>query len=232
MRQAQLAGGISLILAGMMVAGAGVEESFTARGNEPGWRIDIAGGTLTLIQQDGDKIALSPVPEPERTASGSVYRLTHEGKPLVVTIEDKLCADTMTGMPYPKSVSLTLAERNLTGCGGDPIDLLAGGPWKIATIGDAEAKGMKDDVTIEFSADKKVSGAGPCNRFMGGYELSGEGLSIGPLAGTRMTCPQPQMDQETQLFDLLSRVYRFDIGQDGALQLITNDEKKITARRP
>ena len=34
-----------------------------------------------------------------------------------------LCRDTMTGMPHPETVELSMGDETLTGCGGRP-------PWR------------------------------------------------------------------------------------------------------
>lgn len=51
-------------------------------------------------------------------------------------------------------------------------------------------------MTASFGADGSVTGSGGCNRFNGSYTRTGDTLSIGPLATTRIACAQPIMDQE------------------------------------
>ena len=52
------------------------------------------------------------------------------------------------------------------------------GDWIIAEInGKAPVAGSTPTVT--FDADGKLNGNGSCNRFFGGYTLSGEGLTVG-----------------------------------------------------
>jgi heat shock protein HslJ len=66
-----------------------------------------------------------------------------------------------------------------------------------------------DTVTLDF-AEGKASGNGTCNRYSGSYEVDGERLSFGPLAGTMMACPG--LNQETAYLEALETVaaYRVD----------------------
>jgi len=41
---------------------------------------------------------------------------------------------------------------------------------------------------LSFEADNAVIGFGGCNQMFGGYDLSAKGLTIGPLASTRLAC--------------------------------------------
>ena len=130
----------------------------------------------------------------------------------------------MSGPPYPQTVSVTTGEGVLNGCGGEPIDLLAGLEWVVEDIAGG---GIIDSsrVTMEFdAASRRVAGSGGCNRYNAAFDLSGEGLSIGPAAATMMACAEALMEQEWRFFDLLQRVSRFDIDETGALLLYINDQ--------
>jgi heat shock protein HslJ len=66
-------------------------------------------------------------------------------------------------------------------------------------------------VSIEFR-DSGVTGQGPCNAFSGPFVHEGASLVIGPLASTKMACPDLQLEAEL-LTDLqLARSYGFDSG--------------------
>jgi heat shock protein HslJ len=51
----------------------------------------------------------------------------------------------------------------------------------------------------------RVSGSGGCNRLMGTYQIDGQVLTIGPLATTRMACPDGA-ETETEFLSALTRV--------------------------
>jgi len=48
------------------------------------------------------------------------------------------------------------------------------------------------EITLEFRDDGTLGGSDGCNRYMSGYTLEGETLTIGPVATTRMACKGPQ----------------------------------------
>ena len=61
-----------------------------------------------------------------------------------------------------------------------------------------------------FDADaRRVSGSAGCNRFTGSFTTDGDRLSIGPLATTRMACPEPQMRIEEAVLRTLAAARRW-----------------------
>ncbi len=81
------------------------------------------------------------------------------------------------------------------------------GAWVLEDLG---GSGVVDMVqtTIEFDGEGRVFGSGGCNRFTGSYEFEGGELEIGPLAGTKMMCPEAVMDQEDRFLQALGEVER------------------------
>jgi len=51
--------------------------------------------------------------------------------------------------------------------------------------------------TIDFGTDGTVSGSAGCNTFNGTYTVEGSSISFGPLASTKMACPEADMAVET-----------------------------------
>jgi heat shock protein HslJ/membrane-bound inhibitor of C-type lysozyme len=210
---------------------AGAEDSsFRASGNEPGWRLDIGDEELTLVTNYGADSIVALTPAAETADDFTRYVVDTTDHELTVTVFERICADTMSGMPHPNTVVVVLDGEELNGCGGDPTALLRGPEW---TVEDIDGGGIVDRsrVTIEFGDDDRVSGAASCNRYMGSYSLTGEGLTLGQMASTMMACPEAIMDQEQRFLAILAEVQRFEMGQDGALVLHTNDGRTITARR-
>jgi heat shock protein HslJ len=201
-----------------------------ATGNEPGWVVEIAPTEITLILDYGERRLSAPVAVPERGAGVTRYRTEADGSRIELTLRERICADTMTGMPYPYEASLMVDSRELQGCGGDPEDLLTGGEWRVTGIGGRSVAG-ESPPTLEFTAGGGLSGSGSCNRYAGSYALSGEGLSISGVAATRMACAEPTMNQEQRFFAALSAVYRFEIAADGSLILHAVDGRSISATR-
>jgi heat shock protein HslJ/uncharacterized lipoprotein YbaY len=198
-----------------------------AQGNEPGWSLRIGGERLTLLTNYGAHRLETALPEPEADNGTTRYRISDP--PLSVRIDERRCSDTMTGMPYPLTVTLETPERTLTGCGGEPRTLLEGGPWQVEAIA---GEPVPDDVqvTLEFLGGGRIAGSSGCNRYIGGYTLTGEALEIGRLAGTMMACLEPQMETEQHFTAVLAEVVRFERDGD-TLALVTGDDRRIVARR-
>jgi heat shock protein HslJ len=60
--------------------------------------------------------------------------------------------------------------------------------------------------------------------------LTGEGLTFGPAAATRMACPGALMQIESAFLAVLARVTHFDM-RDGALLLMAGDRVALQLRR-
>ncbi|MDP2030153.1 MAG: META domain-containing protein [Thiobacillus sp.] len=204
-----------------------VVAAFRAGGHEPDWHLEMGTRTLFTTADGTTRIdALTPVAE--TTASSRHYAVTPA---LQVTIANRLCVDTMSGMPRPNSVSVLLGGRELRGCGGDPASLLEGTEWRVEDIAGA---GIVDGsrATLNFGADGQLAGSGSCNQYSGSYTLTGEDLRVSSkTAMTMMACVPELMQQESRMLQLLSQVQRFKISADGALILETGDGGTITARR-
>ena len=203
--------------------------AFRATGNEPGWHLELDDRRLSFTMQGGTGPVIAPTPAPEATPNSRNYAAAVAGKPLTIAIVDVLCADSMTGMPYPSAVTVDYAGRTYKGCGGDPAALLQGAEWVLEDI----AGGIigESRVTLNFSTDGQLSGLGACNRFTARYALTGEGLSISRVASTKMACAAPLMDQEQRFLDLLQGVQRFELTGDGALILHASEQRRMVARR-
>ncbi len=71
-----------------------------------------------------------------------------------------------------------------------------------------EPQGGVARMLVEFKPDGQISGNGGCNRFFGGYTISGNAISIGPLASTRKGCPG-LMQLEVSFFATLQSAKTF-----------------------
>ncbi len=153
------------------------------------------------------------------------------GQPLEVAVKSEVCVDTMTGMPRPEQVTVTLGKKKLTGCGGDPASLLQGREWTVARLAGQPVLPVPR-ITLTFATDGSVSGLGSCNRFNAGYTMTGEGLSISKGMSSMMACEEPVMKQEQLFLELLERVSRFSIAADGALILHSDGDRTIITATP
>lgn len=203
--------------------------NFSARGNEPGWHPEITEKAIIFQAQDGKTISIEPAPTALMTDVGQTYSAVVDGQTFTLTVADMACSDTMTGMPYPKTVSLVIGGRSLTGCGGDSASLLHG-DWKIDAIG-GKAVVEKSEPTLAFAPDGRIHGNGSCNRFFGGFKLSGEGLKLSETGASMMLCDQPLMDQERRLLTAFGAVVRFEMMSPTQLHLLGMDGVLISLRK-
>lgn len=204
-------------------------EPYTAVGNEPGWYVTISEGEAEVVADYGDLRLNTPRPEVETEAGAYILNMPDINARL--RLEERICHDDATGMPYPHHAALALDGQELRGCGGDPVSLLTAGAWQIEDIGEL---GIIDgsNISITFDPDGGASGRTGCNRFTGVYMLDGEGLAFGQMGVTMMGCPEAMMTQEQRMLDALQHVVRFDIDETGALLLIgPAGETLLIARR-
>jgi heat shock protein HslJ/uncharacterized lipoprotein YbaY len=197
-----------------------------ARGNEPFWSLDVTETGFVYLGNLGATKVQGPLPQAVATAKGVRFDAP-DG--FGFAVERRLCHDTMSGMPFPLSVSVSAEGKDLQGCGGVSADLLSG-KWTVEQVEGAVLP-RGSEVSLEFDTTaSRVSGQGGCNRFNGGFDLTGEGLSFGPAAATMMACPQDLMAIEAVFLKALETIDRFDL-VDGALELYAGGTVVLRARR-
>lgn len=197
------------------------EPPLVARGNEPGWVLTLSADGLVFSSESGELIEMAA---PTSTPLGLGTR--HDADPgFSVEVLPVLCHDTMTGMPYPQSVSVVRGEDRLNGCGGDPLSLLQG-DWRIEALDGVPVK----DITLSVAGDR-LTGQSVCNRYSSTVTLTGEAIGLGAPATTRMACEPEKMQAEALFLATLTRVTGFDIASDGALLLLGDGVELLRARR-
>jgi heat shock protein HslJ len=112
------------------------------------------------------------------------------------------CADDPRTSASPGIVDEV--ESAADGLGGT----LWGTEWRLADLAGA---GVLDRVeaTLAFSETGRAAGNGSCNRFSGAVQISGDSISFGPLASTRMGCAEPISTQEVRYLGALQNAERF-----------------------
>lgn len=149
-----------------------------------------------------------------------------DSRALLLVLMALLAACQTTQSPQ----SAQAPELPLTARGGDSQALLTGPEWQVRTIdGEKVIEGSR--ITLHFTDDGKVHGRTGCNLYDGGYQMTGEGLTISPLSQTRMACAPSVMKQEQDLIDVLQSVERFRIDDAGVLVLEGSDYQILEANR-
>jgi heat shock protein HslJ len=77
--------------------------------------------------------------------------------------------------------------------------------WILVTIGATDAVPDETPFTLDI-ADGTASGTGPCNRYHLPFTHSGEDVTTGPVASTRVACAAPLLAAEHAYFAKLEKV--------------------------
>ena len=221
---------------------AAAPAAWIARGNEPGWTVTLDGTTLTYIYAYGEGQYEAPQPEAEAIEGGRRYT-TADGV-LSVTVIDKTCADDMSGMPYPQTVTVQMEDARVQGCGGDTNDLLKG-EWAVIEVnGPPVMPGAELTMTFEpeaapppgspgqfVPAAGRVGGKAGCNQYGATYSVSGEGLVVSDVFSTEMACEPDLMEQEAAFLDALGKVSMITFDEGGEMELRDAEFRQIYLRR-
>jgi copper homeostasis protein (lipoprotein) len=112
--------------------------------------------------------------------------------------------------------------------GGTANATLENTSWQLTGLGKTSVSApspQREAYLLLDPANHRVSGSGGCNRLAGSYELNGEQLKFGQMAGTMMACPEG-MDTEQAFFKSLGQVTKWKItGQ--SLELFDSDGRVL-----
>lgn len=75
---------------------------------------------------------------------------------------------------------------------------LTGTVWHLTAYNNGRQAlvSAQEGITLELRDDGTLGGSDGCNRYMSGFTLEGERLTIGPIATTRMACQGPESVRE------------------------------------
>ena len=103
----------------------------------------------------------------------------------------------------------------LSACGGDDAsgpEALEGTTWVLTQFVAEDGSTESVDVGVDAEFDgSQISGMSGCNRYNASYEADGDKISFGPIAGTQMACPDPEMAVEARYLQLLESVATFEV---------------------
>lgn len=185
---------------------AGID--FTARGNEPFWSVDIDfdKGVTFISMTDIPELA-APVTEVIEELNGDVVRyhgVTQTGE-IIVTISKEACFDNMSGEKFSHTVIVRAKKSpdddlsEFTGCGKYLMDISLNDIWVMQEMTGIVLK--KEDLNkglplFEFHLrDNFFSGHAGCNQMTGAIKVEGNKIKFGPIASTKMACPDMIVEQ-------------------------------------
>jgi heat shock protein HslJ len=188
---------------------------FVAIGNSPDWFLDLDLQKNMLFKNLADKKTIStPASKEPATQDASTSRFfsdTEKGL-LIVTLTAENCTDKY-GNKFDHSVKVELKYANdeistlYKGCGKYLPDYRLHNIWVVTTLygkdvpPDNSPKGAPE---LEINPnDKMIIGHGGCNSFSGKVKVMGDEIYFGPVASTKMACPE--MQTENQFFEILAK---------------------------
>lgn len=96
------------------------DRDFRGIGQEPGWQLEIRKGSeMRFVYDYGKNMAVTPAPKAQIGSDGGTrtYHAVAESNDLRVVIVPVSCTDSMSGKPFPATVSVTLNGQTYRGCG-------------------------------------------------------------------------------------------------------------------
>lgn len=93
---------------------------FRAQGQEPGWHLElIKEGETRYVGNYGQDSLTASTPKSTTSDENNTteYHIQKEEQELNITIADTSCTDSMNGMEFPKTVTITVDGNTYRGCG-------------------------------------------------------------------------------------------------------------------
>jgi heat shock protein HslJ len=116
----------------------------------------------------------------------------------------------LAGFAFVMLQGKQMVKQNMAGGG----TALTATHWRPVSVDDQTIP-VDSGLFVTFEVDGSIRGHGGCNSFSGSLELSDDGLSTGPLAATRMACPEAIMDREMAFMNALQSMADFAIDDNG-----------------
>ncbi len=214
-------------LAGLIGAAspALAQDSFDAIGTEPFWGVTIERGRIAWDNASNEERFSVRAPARVRSGNGYGWRTPR----IRIDARYEACSDGMSMRLYPTDVTVRVGRQTLQGCGGYTYSgNLSGTSWQIVNATFNEVSG--EAYRLQFAGGRLTGRAG-CNRFSGPYRPAADGrIEIGPLAVTRMACPEAQMEIERAVLETFAEPVFVSYGRAGEIA-IGNELGGVLLRR-
>ena len=214
----------ALLLSGCLSYPPPSSAPYRAVGQEPGWSLIIDERDITFIPADGPPVR-QPRPQVINGFAGEIYQTPRIG----VNVVHAACTDVMSGQAYRDRVQVDVDGRRFNGCGGEAVAPtgLTGTNWRVTAV-NGRATPLQGQYYMQFEPNR-VSARFGCNGMGGTYSENGSQLTVGPLAATRMFCPEPALSFETQGGSILTQP--LTISSNGDRMTLSNNLGRIELRR-
>lgn len=201
-------------------------DEVVALGNEPFWSLTLnsSKNTLRFKTPGGDSIS-TPVPDRIDDSNGSFrYIAEVPSGQLTAIFRPDSCVDSMSGQRFDYRVDVTVGSKRYAGCGLllRQVALLQD-IWVLTALNGKPvlADGVsRDRPRLEISlTEGRVTGTTGCNRLNGRVRADTRQILFGPLAATRMACPNDTGNTENAFLAALREPLTYRVGE-GKLTLL------------
>lgn len=112
-------------------------------------------------------------------------------------------------------------------CSGDETVAAYGGADHVWRLESLDGAPVTSRATLEFGENGRISGQAPCNRFTGSQTVPYPWFQTGPLAATRMACPD--LEAEARYLTALEAMSQSEVSGD-VLRLSNEDGREMLFR--
>jgi heat shock protein HslJ len=113
---------------------------------------------------------------------------------------------------------------------------LVGTLWQMTSYNNGKGGLVSDlssiNTTAIFSEVGNLAGSAACNQYHTTYQVNDSQIRIGPVATTRMMCPESVMQQEMEYLNALQSAASYEIQGSDLILFNANDTKAVTYQSP
>ena len=158
---------------------------YRAVGTEPFWDMTIDERRMVFTDRGNNVAVTQPTPRVIVGIAGEIYQTPRLG----VNIVHRQCSDGMSDRVYADTVQVDVDGRRYNGCGGGAVApaTLSGSNWRVVSV-NGRATPPGGEYFLQFEAARVGAKLG-CNSMGADYSVTANILDLGPVAATRMACP-------------------------------------------
>lgn len=119
-----------------------------------------------------------------------------------------------------KPSAILLFVLALAGCRDDETVGAYGAADRVWTLVELDGTAFQQRATLTFPTNDEIAGNAPCNSYSGAMAIPYPWFEAGPLAVTRMACPE--LEAETRFFSALADMTLSEVAGD--FLILSNDE--------